>query len=58
MKGFKVINKTYQPFQLIIGNEDIILPVRGRDNYVVVYKLTTQINNLAKKELISIRKVR
>ena len=58
MKGYKVINKTYQPFQLYIGGKDIILPVRGRENYIIVYTITPQMENLAKKELIAIRKVR
>lgn len=58
MKGFKIVNKTYQPIQLIIDNKTSILPVRGRNNYIVVSEITRQIQNLARKELIVIRKVR
>lgn len=58
MKGFKIVNKTYQPIQLIFKGETTILPVRGRNNYIVVYELSKQIENLAKKELIAIRKIR
>jgi len=58
MKGFKIVNKTYQPFQLYINGKDYLLPSRGRENYIIVFEITPQIQNLAKKELIVIRKVR
>jgi len=58
MKGYKIVNKTYQPIQLLIGGIDYLLPSRGRDNFIIIFNLTQQIENLKKKELIAVRKVR
>lgn len=58
MKGFKIVNKTYQPMQLLINGDSFLLPSRGRNNFIIVFNITRQIENLAKKELIVIRKVR
>jgi len=58
MKGFKVSNKTYQPLQLIINKQVYLLPARGKNNYVIVYNITKQMQTIESKGLITIRKIR
>jgi len=55
---YKITNKTFQPIQLVINENEMLLlgPVK-KDNIVFVKRLTKQINNLEKKGMIKIRKM-
>ena len=55
---YKITNKTFQPIQLIINeNEMILLGSRKKDNIAFVKHITSQITNLEKKGMIKIRKM-
>lgn len=55
---YKITNKTFQPLQIVINeNEIMLLGSRKNDNVIYVRQLTNQINNLQKKGLVKIRKM-
>lgn len=55
---YKLTNKTFQPLQIILSeNEMMLLGPRRGDNVIYVKQLTNQINNLQKKGMIKIRKM-
>ena len=58
MKELKLVNKTYQPFQIIINGSVCILRARGDFNSITIPFITPQIQNLLNKELVKISKVR
>jgi hypothetical protein len=51
-------NKTYQPIQLIKNSGTHIINSRGNNDSLVVTELTTQMKNLIKKGLISVKPIR
>jgi hypothetical protein len=55
---YKVLNKTYQPFQLMIDNQIHILKSRGDKNYVIVDRVTTQMEKMEKMNYLKITKKR
>lgn len=54
---YKVYNKTFQPIQIIVDKETIILPKRQRNGYVSVNEKTEQMKKLEKDELIKVKQV-
>ncbi len=55
---YKITNKTFQPIQLVISeNEMLLLGARKKDNVVYIKNLTKQVSNLQNKGLIKIRKM-
>jgi hypothetical protein len=59
-KRIKIKNKTYQPLQLIINGETVILEGVGFKNEMIIpeEEITEQIKNLSNKKLVSLIKVR
>ena len=59
-KKVKIKNKTYQPLQLIIGSETVILEGMNNNNELILqdFKLTEQIKNFKEQGLVSIIKLR
>lgn len=53
---YKIYNKTFQPLQIMVNQETIILPKRARNSFVKVRSLTEQIKTLEKKDLIKVKK--
>lgn len=59
-KRIKIKNKTYQPLQLIINRETVILEGVGFKNEMIIpeEEITEQIKNLYNQKLVSLIKVR
>jgi len=59
-KRIKIKNKTYQPLQLIINGETVILEGVGFKNEMIIpeEEITEQIKNLYNQKLVSLIKVR
>jgi len=55
---YKITNKTFQPIQLVINENDmVLLGSRKQDNVAFVKIVTNQITNLEKKGMVKIRKM-
>lgn len=53
---YKLLNKTYQSFQLIINNQVYILEGRGGDNTIIISDITPQIKKMIDKGYLRITK--
>lgn len=53
-KRYVIKNRTFQPFQLIIRGQSYILKARNEKEKIIITETTPQINNLLKKQLITI----
>lgn len=55
---YKIINKTFQPMQIVIGpNETYLLKARTKNKSLHLKYINKQIENLYEKGLIKLKKI-